>query len=373
MLFNFSFDATLMPQWINEFLLSSPEDCHRITSSPNYRQLIQSHCRTLADMAYEQQIPEAFAAFHQCLNLIYDNEFSIVLPTHTEADTQPVLKDIVGVLEREMLDDEYSLIDAKRVTDYPENGAAYIKWLKELISNHPANAHPFYRDFLRNHSTSEDIRFYLAQETSLDPRFDDILALLQIGTFGRAKMDIACNYWDEMGNGDPEKVHTHLFSKALHALNADATYVADNLLDESRISGNLSAAFALNRRHHFKAIGYFGVTEYIAPSRFKNLVKAWRRNKLPEDALAYHELHVTIDAVHGNSWFNNVIAPSIDQAPAIGREIALGACVRLNSSARYLNSILEHLLTRRIETPFAEKQTMPLPSANTDLRLLRRA
>ena len=336
-------EPLLLPQWINSFIVSSSDDCSRITCSPNYRSIIQTNCLDLADLAYEQNVPEALLALHNCLHIIYATKFSVPPAARVDADIQPVLTDISGILEREMLNQEYEWIDKNQISDYPTTGEAYLKWLKKLIAEHPANAHPFYRDFLRNHATAADIRFFLAQETNLDPRFDDILALLQVGIKGRAKMEIASNYWDEMGNGNPEQVHTFMFDEALRCLNVDPSYIQEHMLIEARISGNLSMGLALNKRHQFKAIGYFGVTEYITPARFKNLVKAWQRNGLPEEGITYHNLHVTIDTIHGNSWFNNVIAPTIDHTPALGKEIALGALVRLNSSTRYLDAMLKHL------------------------------
>src|SRR5262249_38819899 len=141
--------------------------------------------------------------------------------------------------------------------------------------------HPFYRPYLQDHGTREDVRVLLANETSLDPRFDDILALIQLGTAGNAKLEIAANYWDEMGNEESANMHGALFARALAALEVNAQYIKDNLLLEAKLCGNLSAALTLSRRHYFKAIGYFGVTESLAPRRFRSLILAWRRLGLP--------------------------------------------------------------------------------------------
>ncbi len=155
------------------------------------------------------------------------------------------------------------------------------------------------------------MRFLLAQETSLDPRFDDILALIQLGTAGSEKIEIAGNYWDEMGNGEATNMHGALFAKALEALDVDDRYISDSLLLEAKLCGNLSAALTLSRRHYFKAIGYFGVTEYLAPRRFRSLIAAWRRLELPAEGIRYHDLHVEVDAGHAIGWFKNIIEPAV--------------------------------------------------------------
>jgi hypothetical protein len=119
-------------------------------------------------------------------------------------------------------------------------------------------------------------------------------------------------------------------------------------LVEARAAGNLSACMALVRRHRYKALGYFGVTEYLTPRRFKHVVAAWKRNELPLAGIEYHQAHIEIDAQHAHGWMQNVIAPMIEEQPSAGREIAMGALIRLNSSQRYLDAILDRFMTDRV-------------------------
>lgn len=281
----------------------------------------------------------ALERIHQVLSFVYDQKFGVPDVASAAIDTAPVFADVLGLLEGVMLERECAAVAPDAFAGMPMEGDRYVEWLKRLISDHPASVHRFYREYLRDHATVQDMRVFLAQETTLDPRFDDILALLQIGTTGDEKMEIAKNYFDEMGNGNPSEVHTHLFSRALSALDISPAFIRASLLPESRVSGNLSACMALGARHHYKAIGYFGVTEYLAPRRFKDLVAGWRRLQLPEEGIAYHDLHIRIDAAHGLAWMQNVIRPMVDQDPRVRREIALGALIRLNSSQRYLDSL----------------------------------
>jgi hypothetical protein len=276
---------------------------------------------------------------HSILKAIYDREFDEPDVLKTDCETQPILRDIVAILEQSMLDDEIELVQ-ESVADYPTDGSEYVHWLKRLIFDHPASAHPFYHSYLPDHGTREDLRYLLAQETCLDPRFDDILALIQLGTKGETKMEMAANYWDEMGSGKTPEMHSALFVNALAELDVTDKYIEDNYLFEAKVCGNLSAALALARRHYYKAIGYFGVTEYLAPRRFRYLVAAWRRLGLSQKGSHYHELHVGVDARHAAGWFRNVIHPAVDRDPRVGRDIAIGALLRLNTSQRYLDALL---------------------------------
>jgi len=183
----------------------------------------------------------------------------------------------------------------------------------------------------------------MAQESTLDPKFDDIIALIQVGTAGSIKMEFAKNYWDEMGNGNLDKVHSILFQTLAKELNVNEEYIQENLLTESIVSGNLSSFYALRRNNFYKALGYFGVTEYLAPRRFKAVVNAFERNNLSKEAKEYHELHIYIDSIHGIGWFNNVVRPIVDKDPLARLEITKGAFTRLNTSSTHLDNMLEYL------------------------------
>lgn len=306
------------------------------------RQRVLDECLRLKRLAASGQA-QAREELHRVLAAIYDYRFSVPAMETVEVDVSCVFADITTLLEPAILQKEIDSIPADIFDVMPTGGAAFVSWFKQLIAQHPAGAHPFFQNYLRDHASVEGFRTFLAQETTLDPRFDDILALMQVGTVGAEKMEIAKNYFDEMGNGDEREVHTLLFSKALKALDVDAAFIERALLPEARVCGNLSACLALSPRHHYKAIGYFGVTEYLAPRRFKKLVAGWRRLGLPEFGLAYHDLHIRIDAIHGKGWFDNVIEPAVEHDPRVIKEIVYGALIRLNSSKTFLDALLAHL------------------------------
>jgi hypothetical protein len=330
-----------------EWLADQPAGAwDEINADFGLRQDILQTCQALIQRAYAERDPAALQQIHDVLLVIYDRDFAVPEPDQTDAERQPLLRDIAATFERAMLADEMRQVPDEQITGYPTNGNQYLTWLKRLIAQHPARNHELYESYLPDEATADDFRFYLAQETSLDPRFDDILALMQVGTSGPEKMEIATNYWDEMGNGRPEDVHTRLFAHTLRCLNVDDEYVRENLLLEARVSSNLSSCLALNRRHYYRAVGYFGVTEYLVPQRFKPFIAGWRRLGLPEDGLAYHDLHVRIDAVHAAGWFHNVVSPLVSANAQAGRDIAAGALIRLNASARYLDTLLAELRKR---------------------------
>jgi hypothetical protein len=187
------------------------------------------------------------------------------------------------------------------------------------------------------------VRFYLAQETVLDPRFDDILALLIRGTTGPEKMELVSNLWDELGNGTDADIHTSVFSETLDALGVTPAFIADNIILEATVCGNLSAALALSKRHYYRAIGYFGVTEYLTPRRFRSFVIGAKRLGIDKSAYRYHDMHIQVDARHGPSWFKNIVAPAVAREPGCAYDVALGTQLRLDTSTSYLNALQKTL------------------------------
>ncbi|MCX4542445.1 iron-containing redox enzyme family protein [Streptomyces sp. NBC_01565] len=305
-----------------------------------FRGELAALCDASTERAYGHGDRAALEEVHAALALIHDGEFRAPTLDEVDHERQTILRDVGARLERAVLGHELSRISEDSVTGHPTTGPEYVRWLKTVVSEHPAGWHPLYHRHLAESGSREDLRLLLAQETSLDPRFDDILAFMQIGRQGAEKLEIAANYWDEMGNGDPARVHSALFGQALDAVGADPSYIRDSFLLEAGISGNVSACLALSRRHYHKAVGYFGVTEYLAPRRFRCVVDAWRRHGLDEVGIVYHDLHIGVDAQHAAGWFKNVVHPLLRADPRAGREIALGAMIRLNTSADYLDALL---------------------------------
>lgn len=213
--------------------------------------------------------------------------------------------------------------------------------LKRTIKEHAVSRHKFYMDYLPNKASVADLSVYLAQETLQDPRFDDFIAYLQIGLPVKIKLELASNYWDEMGNGVESRVHTVMFEKTIEALGIDDDFIQSSLTIEGLHCGNLSALLVLRRALIFRAIGYFAAIEALFPMRCVSLITAWKRLGLPMEAISYHQEHVKIDVHHAHGFFNNVIRPLVEMKPELSREISWGVFARLNSSNRHLDGLLE--------------------------------
>ena len=68
--------------------------------------------------------------------------------------------------------------------------------------------------WLADEATWPKVVNFLALEGGPDGGFDDLIALCQVRLAGSAKLELAQNFWDEMGDGNPDGVHTTLHPAA---------------------------------------------------------------------------------------------------------------------------------------------------------------
>lgn len=276
-----------------------------------------------------------------CQQLLLSRIYAMLtqIPTGPTAEGSVVLHQVMRSLENATVAAEDSQIESGLIEQAPAEPKKYLSWLKNMARNHCVFKHPYYIDFIAHHATEGDLRNYVIQESVVDGRFDDLLAMMQVGTSGDAKMEIASNFWDEMGNGNPEQVHTHLFNKIFEVFDVTTDDLEKGLSANALLNGNLAVLLCHYRRFYPEAIGFLGMTEWLVPDRFVHVIRAWERLGLPEVGIVYHRLHVTIDSQHAAGWFHNVVVPNAD-SPAMRRGIARGTLWRLNSSARYLDERL---------------------------------
>lgn len=268
------------------------------------------------------------------LSRLYD--LTLQIPDGPTADGSVLVHEITRMLERAVAEREDRRIAPGLIESAPSDPKKYVSWLKAQARGHRVFKHPFYTDFIRNHANSEHIRTYMIQESVVDGRFDDLLALMQLGSSGPTKMEIANNFWDEMGNGNPDEVHTHLFNQIFEVFEVSAEELNQSLTATSLLSGNLAVMLCRYRQSFPEAVGFLGMTEWLVPDRFVNVVHAWERLGLPDVGIVYHRLHITVDSLHAAGWFHNVVEPAAT-SDYMRRGITRGTLWRLNSSCQYLD------------------------------------
>jgi hypothetical protein len=189
----------------------------------------------------------------------------------------------------------------------------------------------------------EQVVRFLALEGGPDADFDDLVAVCQIGLSGSAKMELATNYWDEMGNGDPDAVHTVLHNRLVEAIDLPTIPLADqptSALARAAFSGLL----ATNRWLQPEMLGALGLIELQAGPRCRLVLHALERCGAPAEAMPFYEVHADVDPRHGKDWLEKAIAPTIERLPEWGPRIVRGALWRAAVNAEFLDDVTELLI-----------------------------
>jgi hypothetical protein len=192
-------------------------------------------------------------------------------------------------------------------------------------------------------ATRAQLEWFLKMECAGEAAFDDLVALAQVGTRGEVKMEMASNYWDEMGRGRAQAVHTHLFHQLIDDLGIAAPDASE--LPWEVLSGiNLMIWSCIHRRNAFRAQGVLGAVELLAPQRCTRVVHGATRLGIRKKTVVYYGAHAIIDIGHAEGWLTHVISAQVRDWPDARLGIAEGLVARADASLDYFDFCLAGLI-----------------------------
>ena len=193
-----------------------------------------------------------------------------------------------------------------------------------------------YRWLAEDASYDEAVAF-LALEGGPDGGFDDLVAACQIGLEGAPKVELARNYWDEMGNGSLDRVHTELHRKLAGALDLPTVAREDQPV-EALARAALGSLLATNRWLQPEMVGALGLLELQAGPRCRKVVAALHRLGAPEAAFDFYREHAEVDPRHGKDWVDQAVAP-LARDPRWATGIVRGARWRSLVNAAFFDAM----------------------------------
>ncbi|HMA47580.1 MAG TPA: iron-containing redox enzyme family protein [Frankiaceae bacterium] len=239
----------------------------------------------------------------------------------------------------------YTVGDAARLAGHPAVVALKAglerDWLAELSAGPPPADLPagaaaamravatrdrlpaVYRWLAREASWPQVVRF-LAVEGGPDGGFDDLVALCQVGLSGTAKLELGHNYWDEMGDGAPDAVHTTLYERMVEAVGMPRIPRAE-LPVEALERCALGGLLATNRWLQPEMVGALGMVELQAGPRCRLVLRAFERLGAPPGAYPFYQVHAEVDPRHGRDWLELAVGPLAAAHPGWGPRMVRGA------------------------------------------------
>ncbi|MCW2623024.1 MAG: hypothetical protein JWL64_2626 [Frankiales bacterium] len=198
--------------------------------------------------------------------------------------------------------------------------------------------------WLAEQATMGEMIDFLALEGGPDGGFDDLVALCQIGLSGSAKLELGRNYWDEMGRGDADAVHTTLHERLVAAL--DLPHVPrERMPTEGLERAALGGLLSTNRWLQPELLGALGLLELQAGPRCRLVLQALDRLGAPAAAYPFYVEHAEVDPVHGRDWVEQAIAPTVADHPEWGPRIIKGAWWRSAINLRFFEALRVELTT----------------------------
>ncbi len=231
-------------------------------------------------------------------------------------------------MERELVERERMAI-ASQVRHVPTDPIGFAAWFEDLKQTGPGQGDALF-PWLAEEATVADLCWFLHQEMAGEAGFEDLVALAQLKLPPRPKLELARNYWDEMGQGHEGGMHGPMLERLGESLPAqDVPPVWEALA-----LGNLMVALATSRSYAYQAIGALGVIELTAPGRSELVNAALKRLNFDGGARRYYALHATLDVRHSQTWIREVLMPLVNSDPRIAPLLAEGALMRLRAGAR---------------------------------------
>jgi hypothetical protein len=228
---------------------------------------------------------------------------------------------------------------APLVAGIPQDVDGFIAWFEDLRDTGPGQGDPLF-PWLATQATMAQVRWFVEQEVAGEAGFDDLLACTQVKMPEQAKLEMARNYWDEMGRGAPKGMHGPMLERLAQHLDVHPT--TERVLPQSLALGNTMVALASHRRYAFHSIGALGVIEMTAPTRAGYVDRALRRLGVPAKKRHYFALHAILDVKHSECWNREVLRPLVAQDPRRAQAIGEGAVIRLWHGARCFEHYRRH-------------------------------
>jgi Iron-containing redox enzyme len=270
-----------------------------------------------------------FADLQRALNAVNKWRLSPSLPTTAEPSANE---------EREHRKRELGFVETERAAvtaraaDAPTDPDGFVAWFERLERNGPGQHDPLF-EWLETDAPLEAMKWFLRQEVAGEAGFDDLVALTQVKMPPRVKLELARNFWDEMGQGHAAGMHGPMLTRLADELDLETAPPGD-VVPEALAVGNLLTALAVHRRYAYQSIGALGVIELTAPGRAMKVNSGLKRLGISGEARRYFALHATLDIKHSESWNREVLRPLICGNPQLARPIAEGALIRLAAGAR---------------------------------------
>ncbi|WKN49697.1 iron-containing redox enzyme family protein [Nocardioides sp. Arc9.136] len=148
--------------------------------------------------------------------------------------------------------------------------------------------------------------------------------------------------FDEYGDGNPARLHQHLFERGLEAAGLRSEYGA--YVDEATLAvleaNNVQSFLGLHRRLRAASLGHLAAFEATSSIPSRRMAQGLERLGFPDEIVDYYREHVEADAVHEQLAVRDICVPLVETEPALADDVFLGAFACLDTEDRQALDLL---------------------------------
>jgi hypothetical protein len=159
----------------------------------------------------------------------------------------------------------------------------------------------------------------------------------------RAQAALVELQFDEYGDGDPNRLHSHLFARGLDAEGMRSEHGAyiDEATLETLEMNNAMSLFGLHRRLRGAAMGHLAAFEASSSVPSRKMAQGLERLGFNEGLVGYYAEHVEADAMHEQLAARDICGTLAEDDPGQADGIWFGAWACLDLEARFARSMFE--------------------------------
>ncbi len=201
---------------------------------------------------------------------------------------------------------------------------------------------PSLADRVRRHADADQVLELLRQRSIYHLKESDPSAWVVPRLPVRAKAALVELQYDEYGDGNPNRLHAHLFARGLEAVGLRSEYGAyvDDALPETLEMNNAASMFGLQRRLRGAAMGHLAAFEMTSSLPSRKMVQGLQRLGLDGPMAAYYDEHVEADAIHEHLAAHDICGTLAEDEPDQAAQILFGAFTCLDTEARFARAML---------------------------------
>lgn len=201
---------------------------------------------------------------------------------------------------------------------------------------------PSLADHVHRHADREQVLELLRQRSIYHLKESDPTAWVVPRLPVRAKAALMELQFDEYGNGDPNRLHAHLFAKGMAASGLRPEYGAyvDDAFPEVLEMNNAASLLGMHRRLRGAAMGHLAAFEMTSTLPSRRMVQGLERLEFPAEMVGYYSEHVEADAIHEHLAARNICGALAQDEPEQAPDILFGAFTCLDQESRFATRML---------------------------------